>query len=746
MQQHMFSLTKKEKKKLAAKVKHLDDRIKEHQQDFWDSPPGIEAFLRGDHYAMSDDREDSDSAADDTTGATQTGGNYPVVHYTLSRLRELVTEIHNPDADIEVLPKDIADFPGLDEGHQWAQIRAAYESMIPDSEKTDSHIAAELLDSRLKQFIDNADMPQFWECFLEYAAQYRNGATLAYYDPNDLVEPLKLERVDVGDWGYDPKSKDDVMSGEGCFVVRELGHDEFEATYGMTPQDAYKFGNESDEDAAGVDDDDDDDEVYQDYDEDDTGDKSKPKKGRPVKVKLWFLKDETLVQEPVTEIQTSVVLNTPEGPLEIQANEFNPQELMQQLAQKFGPELAQQVLATAEEVENEVQAIDEDGEPITAYVNKYRGGIKILHVFNNKIIRCEDNWHPLGWCPLDTYAFIRVAGKVMGMSVYDLTKDANQTIDRGLVYFLGQAEASIGITWMNKEFIENVEEVQENGLNTVAVFKGGVPPEKALGRLPGVPVNDATLRGITQVQQLSDDGLGTDKAQYSQAQAMQDNATAQEGMLTEMLKSLVREQKRFERYIARQYTGLLAMSIEYEDDAVTAKIARDVGPPGILEWNPTLLAFPEEEFELRYEVKVCTPVNMPRNPMARAQYRIQMVRTFFELMQLDPDAARLLAQTGDLPWPEDELLEILDRKIAEQQAQGPPPALQLEQAKIEVEKMKAQAKQMEIQLKHKEKMAELNIRVAELTAKTDKDRADIALKQAEIYLEAEQKRAVRIGE
>lgn len=746
-------LTRKEKKRKARKLRRLDQAITEHQQTWWESVPGVMGFIRGDHYGMADDLEDSDHAGDDEDRQVEKGDMFPQVHYTLSRIREMCDEIMREDDEIHVIAKDIVNFPGLGPDHPWSQLREQYAATKgkQQNEVTDALIAAELLQSRLEQLSDNRDLESEWEEALEYAALVRNTAVFVHYDESDPDDPVVIEFLDLGEWGYDPKSKGDVMSGEGCYVVREIPWDEFEENYGRDPITVLKDSID-DETIFDEDLDDDDDDDTDDFDDEEEIYRQ-IKRGEPVKVKLFFTRNQEMVKKPRMETVAYRYIDlTQHGFGDFAWLADTPdEEIAADLMREGVPQQVIPSVLQALEVEEVDEPIhDEEGKPVEYLEMKNPGGIEIVHTFKGRLLKCEPNWHPLGWCPLMAFPFIRVPRKVMGISGYDLTKDVNQTMDRGLLYFLHQAESSIARKWAVKELIENIDEIQSNDLDVMAIIKGGGNADRAIGNIPGTPVNDATLRGILQAQELGDEGLGINKADVSRAMNG-DNAMAQEGIFDEMNKAMVRIRRRWTRFQSKVLFSALSLVVAFEDKETTAKIVRDNATPGYLVWNPTILdQLKGEGFKFGYRVEVTAPENVPRNRIARAGYKTRQAKEFTEILQAAPRLAKLVARDGDLPWTEDELSQIItDAEAAQKQ---PPIQLQIEQQKQQMKAQELKIKAMEVQANTRSKAedlalkrAELNLKLAELVQKGKTEEMEHSLKAAELALEAKQDRAVKVG-
>jgi hypothetical protein len=98
--------------------------------------------------------------------------------------------------------------------------------------------------------------------------------------------------------------------------------------------------------------------------------------------------------------------------------------------------------------------------------------------------------------------------------------------------------------------------------------------------------------------------------------------------------------------------------------------------------------FDDAEFEARFDVNVFSPQNMPKNPVKRAAYLLQVMDSVMTLAERNPTMARIYVENADLPNSA-AIIQYLDG--LEAKANDPTAPAQPSQTELE-----AQAKQVEV--------------------------------------------------
>lgn len=817
----VFKINKKEEQKLQKDIPQLYTKIADALEDWWDNAPTRTSFVRGSHaFPESDTDRDAENAGDKIEGIQQ----MPTVHYVLSRKNRLVANILRSDDAPMVEADDAATFDGLAPDSAWHKIAEDYRrqmrapvmpTMLPQSpmpvpaapgpagappapgmapqapqpppqpvmpempaenQDSDNEIAARLLDARLQRYIRKSKDRQFWRRFLDYAAIHRNAAVVTYFDYDDLHEPIKKEMVLCGNWGWDPENLGSIESGKGTFYICELTDREFKKRYGKTPK---QVGDEQKEIYSGNN--------KRGYnsktDRADYGSKDCNK------VQIWFLYDDATEDQQDTEIVTVHDLVGQDGNvIETFEHTIEKADIVANLAAQFPNEPAEMFEQMLKPRKIEIDAVDEDGEPVMVKVPKYTGGIKVVHWYKGAVLRVEDNWNPRGRSPLQAYAWSEVPGQVMGMSTYDLGKDANQAMDRGLTTHLSQCERSIGGAVASKEDIENFDDFIDNQIGGVIATKGGKLPQEVVYFHDGMPVSPYPLQGMQAVKEMADEALGVDMT-MSPAKSVQDNAMAQEGYYSELQLPLELMREAFHEFQAEHYTDALAMATYYEDWATQSKIEGDNGQVARIDWTPSVLRFDDQDYDVQYTVKIQTQKNLPRNPIARADYKLKMWATFYQMLRENKEALRAAVDSGDFiaigsktkllrvidnykapetPMPPEVQIKMQELQLRQQQMQSD---MQMAQAKMQMEMEKMALDRERANMDHKERMASYQLEIAKLRQKdmlesaklrqagllkateleqqkeqADADRAlEAATTAAEVQLEESQQRAVGLG-
>lgn len=557
----------------------------------------------------------------------------PNIPYLLSRIDRMVQYIRHEEQPPVVQTDEKVDFPSM--SPEFEQLRTEMAQFFPNV--TDNELVAKILTARLDRFEEQSNFDDVKDELLEIAAQERVVCVLVGYNVEDefTKEPAFVEPFRVGDFGYDPKAKR-VREGRWCWCVqRGVKKTQVESMYKTKIVD--KASNSLDKD-----------------DKRDTRiEESVPEKSKTVDVYHWFINnDETF--EYVEENEQEEML----GEMDLSEEGEQPEQ----------PEVEE--------------------------VKKYRGGWQYVVVVNDKVIFNGQCPSPSGKPPLIDFAYRRMPRKVMGVSLFDLVKDFNMAMDASLQYALEAAYKMQPKTLYKKANVQNHNDLLENTPSGFVEIETEAALTDAFMYLPGAPANVSLYEAFDRVKVLADEMSGLEGIQIDDASKTKLSGDALEGIAQDRDGSAGRIKSRWYGFLKEVYTEVLHHIVAFEDMNTTLKLIGQSGVTETVSVNVGVLRLEEEDFMPTFDVQIHSPRNMPKNPVRRGQFLLEVIRNVIELLQVDPEAAKLWVRIADIPERE-EFMKMIDARIAQQMQaaqsqQGQNPEMMKMQADIEKSKMETE--------------------------------------------------------
>lgn len=557
----------------------------------------------------------------------------PNIPYLLSRIDRMVQYIRHEEQPPVVQTDEKVDFPTL--SPEFEQLRMEMSQFFPNI--TDNELVAKILTARLDRFEEQSNFDDIKDELLEIAAQERVVCVLVGYNVEDefTKEPAFVEPFRVGDFGYDPKAKR-VRQGRWCWCVqRGMKRTIVESTYKTKLSE--KPNNSLDNDNK----------------RDTRTEESVPEKSKTVDVYHWFINnDETF--EYVEENEQEEML----GEMDLSEEGEQPEP----------PEVEE--------------------------VKKYRGGWQYVVVVNDKVIFNGQCPSPSGKPPLIDFAYRRMPRKVMGVSLFDLAKDFNMAMDASLQYALEAAYKMQPKTLYKKAHVKNNNDLLENTPSGFVEIDTEAPLTDAFMYLPGAPANASLYEAFERVKALADEMSGLEGIQIDDASKTKLSGDALEGIAQDRDGSAGRIKSRWYGFLKEVYTEVLHHILAFEDMETTLKLIGQAGITETISVNVGVLRLEDEDFQPTFDVQIHSPRNMPKNPVRRGQFLLEVIRNVIELLQIDPEAAKLWVKIADIPE-KDEMIKMIDARIAQTQAaaagqQGQNPELAKAQADMEKAKMETE--------------------------------------------------------
>ena len=374
-------------------------------------------------------------------------------------------------------------------------------------------------------------------------------------------------------------------------------------------------------------------------------------------------------------------------------------------------------------IDKEVE--DQDGNKSTEAVYKYRSGWRYVVYCNDNVIYDGQPKTPLGWNkpPLLVHCWRPMPRTIVGMSLYDLTKDQNRAMDRFMQTAVKTAERQQPKTLVNKNAIDDVDAFSENqtAQNIPLNLKPGEAIGNAFAHIAGGSPNVANIEMFDRVVRMTDEMSGATGLVFDDASTLDLSGDAIEGIAQDRDGVAGRVRDNWTWFRKDLYTLIAQMLIDFAREPVTVKIQTPQGPLNV-PLAEDAFNITSDSYEARFDIVVDTPRNVPRNPVKRSQYWLSILNTVAVMAEKDPSLALLYIQTSDLPN-KAQLLEYVQKVQARAQAQAqagqanPQGGAELA---AEMAKMQAQAveNEQEAKLKVQTRAAETVTDILEEAGKT----------------------------
>lgn len=638
-----------QKKELENDLIQFEAETMRELSDWFDQAAEVASFMRGkhDHFATESTKEEEQDLS-----------IYPSIPYLISRIDRMIQYVRHEEADPVVIPDSKVNFPTMPPDFE--QMRMQLAEFFPE-DMTDNELCAKVLTARLHRFEDRSNFKDKKDEILEIAAQERVAVVLIGYsvDNEYTKEPAFVEIAQSGDYGYDPKATR-IRNGRWCyFIQRGVMRTGVEAKYKVSLKgiDSVSYSNKSKKDT--------------------TEEESVPEKSKTVDVWHWFIKndDSKDVQAEQSEKMESAELNE-----------------------------EQEEIEAMEPVEpNEAGTEDEVTETVS--VSKYRNNWQYCAVVGGKVIFNGHSPSPSGMPPMLDFTWRRMPKKLMGISMYDLCKDFNMAMDAALQFALESAYKAQPKTLYKKANVKNHAQILENTPSGFVEVDTDVPLSEAFMYLAGGQPSIALYEAFDRVKSLSDEMSGSQGVQMEDAAKTDLSGDALEGLAqaNDQEGSAGRIKDRWFLFLKEVYTEIIENIVAYENEEKTLTIIGQNGIEEMMAINVGALRLEGSDVEATYDVEVASPRNMPKNPVRRGQYLLQVIQTISTLMAADPEAARIWVQMSDIP-DKPTMIQYIDNKIKQMEGQQAT-------ANPEIQKM-----QMDLQKSQQEAMLAVQRRAAESTA------------------------------
>lgn len=388
------------------------------------------------------------------------------------------------------------------------------------------------------------------------------------------------------------------------------------------------------------------------------------------------------------------------------------------------------------EIEIEGGAIEAEEED----VYKYRGGWRYVCVTGNQVLKDGSSETPCnGRPPMVIMPWRKMPRTIVGMSMYDLTKDFNKSMDRLQQYGLEASYKQQPKTLVDPSKVANVDELMQNTVGGFVILE---PTEdgktSSLGGmvqyLPGGNPPGGVLEMYDRIKASADEFCGTEGVAIEDATKTKLSGDAIEGLAQDRDGVLGRVKDRYYWFKRDLYRLILGYIIQNQESEMSVPLEVN-GTTVYIKTSFKMFGFDEYDFEPRFDIVVAAPRNMPRNPVRRSQYLRQLLGDVSQLAATDPVMARMYVDVADLPN-KPKLYEYLQQReaMAAQQAAPANDAL----AKADADALKAEKEaELAVRKRAAESVIDSFERIATEVAKVDPVKAaELAARIPQIAMEA----------
>ena len=608
-----IELTEAERKKLLDQLKEYKALTDEKIKDTVENAREATSFLLGNHFENHRTNKDDDRTPEEMGGRDRV---YPNVPFLVHRIAKIVQFVRNSDANPTVEPEDNTKFE-LPPDHPFMQMLQNPD--IAQAFVADSHneFGAKILAARLKLMLDRSDLDTDMSKVLAISASEKVVCVLVGYDHEQRGEKAFMDRVRIGDFGYDPEAPT-VLKGRWAWyvergrrrqdVLREYGIKEADGNDVIGKDVTTQYAAQGPQRSF-------DDEGY--GSQAGNGDKA-PDENKTIDVWHWWIRN------------TETIQGTPDETL-----------------------------------------VDEAGETVEAEaseVPKFNGGWQYVVVAGGRVLFHGDSRSPTGNPPLHTFTFEPVGDKITGLSAYDLVKDINKAMDRLQQYAIEAAYKMQPKTLIDRDKVKNYDKLAEN---TVAGFvdldlKAGTLAD-AVAYMPGGGGSNNLMEQFDRLKALGDEILGTAQLDIKDAARTQMSGDMHESIMADREGGLSYLRDRFHGFQREVYRDMLQHIIAYEDEDVTVRITNPAdGSKQYIKIPMYALRLDDTDFELAWDIRIESLRNAPKSPPKRLDYMLKITQTLMQIATQNQGVAAAFLEMIDVP-DKAKLSEMI-------QMMAPPPA------------------------------------------------------------------------
>jgi hypothetical protein len=332
--------------------------------------------------------------------------------------------------------------------------------------------------------------------------------------------------------------------------------------------------------------------------------------------------------------------------------------------------------------ESEPEVIDGVGSDGVFY--KYPAAWRYTVTTNNAVLYDGPIETPGYRPPVCIFTWRSLPHSLIGVSVLDSTETINNNIDRTIQYIMQAAYRGLPKTAVDTATADP-NSLDNNDVGGFLKYDSSKGAGLAYNYIPGSPVPDSLYTLLDTLKGLGAEMSGADGVQMEDASKFKLSGDAIEGLAADREGIAARIRDAWYLFLRDYYQLVIRFIMKYEQDDVSLSMET---PQGAVAFETSMKAyqFDDSEFEQRFDVEVFAPKNMPKNPVRRAQYLLQLMGTVAELSNSDPALARMYIDMADLPNKQ-AMLSYIEAKIqAQAEAQEVAPQVDDKESQLVLER------------------------------------------------------------
>lgn len=293
--------------------------------------------------------------------------------------------------------------------------------------------------------------------------------------------------------------------------------------------------------------------------------------------------------------------------------------------------------------------IGEDGEEIveTGTIYKYPRGWRYTVKFKNTILYDGPMTTAGSLPPIRTMPWRKLPFSMIGVSAWDSTASINRAVDKLIDVISKSAYRMLPKIFVNSSEIANAEELDEGEAAGYVDVDGDVG-DNALRYIQGGAVPVAAYELMNNLMAMGDQMCGAEGINMENASKFEMSGDAIEGIVQDQEGIAGKLRDSWHEYLKDVYTMAMRFYMANETEDVSVSLDTPNGKVDVIV-NMSRYQFDDSEFETRFDVQVFSPKNMPRNPVRKAQYIQETFMGVYNMMQADPNLARMYVQNTTLP-------------------------------------------------------------------------------------------------
>lgn len=281
-------------------------------------------------------------------------------------------------------------------------------------------------------------------------------------------------------------------------------------------------------------------------------------------------------------------------------------------------------------------------EKSTIKIPDFRNGWRTISKIGSVVLNPDKDEQeldsPNGQLPLHAFRPWREPTKFWGMGAVEQVRHLNFLLDKSLKYAVENANRTSNNQYIvDDTLVEDVDELFNNERGGIirGAFGGNI--KNAIVQFPGMQLPTAHVTMINLLREIQDNITGITDLRFRQDMPKDASGRFVEALEQGGNSRITMVRKELVTVIKSLSHNIIAQNIDKADQERIVKITRTMlDEPTYIEFNPTVLAFRDQDFEARFDVEVPADDALSVSPQAQDA---QTIATIKELAALGPSLA-----------------------------------------------------------------------------------------------------------